>query len=99
MSRKSDNVWPALAVLALAIGASLAACQQTPPTLDLATVTPCPGESGPIDGQPCVWDAQRAPAQLREPAYRWVLYAEHCPTTTKQDHRTVRCIARGDWSN
>ena len=98
MSRKSDNVWPALAVLALAIGASLAACQQTPPTLDLTTVPACPAEDGPgMTGPvPCVFDGGDPGSGY---GTRWVYYSPgKCPVTTTQDHRMVTCVSRDDWT-
>jgi hypothetical protein len=87
------------AILALAAGVALVACAPTPPRLDLATMAQCPGEGGPVTAfsAPCVWDSERAPAQLNTPAWRWVLYAERCPVTTVQDYRTVRCIPRAEW--
>lgn len=83
----------------LLAGVALVACAPTPPRLDLATMAQCPGEDGPRDGTPCVWDAERSSAQLNPPVWRWVLYVETCPVNTVQDHRLVRCIPRGEWDD
>lgn len=99
----SDIVWPALAVLALASGAILAGCQQTPPALDLTTVAACPAEDGPgMTGPvPCVFDVTRKTDTANGyggEVTRWYLYADKCPRTTVQDHRLVHCIGRADWT-
>lgn len=92
------------ALLSLVLGVTmLAACQQTPPALDLATVPFCPAEDGPgMTGPvPCVFDAARVTDTANGyggEGYRWYLYADTCPRTTVQDHQLVKCIARPDWT-
>lgn len=100
MSRNNNSVALVIALLSLMLGAPLAACQQTPPRLDLVTVAACPGEAGPSVGGPvpCVWDAQTmGNGQAGPYAARWTLYADTCPVTTVQDFRLVHCVSRKDW--
>jgi hypothetical protein len=91
----------AFMLAALLGGVALVACARTASSLDLTTVPACPVEDGPGTGGPvpCVWDAaNRGNGQWGPYGTRWTLYAETCPTNTKQDYRLVTCIGRADWS-
>ena len=89
--------WTYAAVAALAVGAALAACQHTPPAIDLAAIPACPAEDGPgLTGPvPCAVDTPNVGGY----GTRWVLYSpDTCPKTTVQPHEDVTCISRDDWT-
>jgi hypothetical protein len=90
-----------LATLVTAV-AMIAACgpivREHPQPIDVTTVAPCPGESGPAmgDTEPCVWDTTNTPARFT-PSAHWILYADTCPVDTVQVSRQVVCVPRSKW--
>lgn len=84
-----------IAALVLATGA----CSVSP--VDLTTVAPCPGETGPGAGgpAPCVWDSETRGIHPGDSPVRWYLYSDGgCPVATVQPADDVHCVMRADWS-
>lgn len=93
-------------LIALAIGVVAGCAGGRPVTvpdplpLDLTTVSPCPGESGPgMNGPvPCVWDSETRGEHPGGSPMRWYLYDQACPVATVQPAAQVQCTGRADWT-